>query len=89
MQKEIIKILKNENNNYESSKHLEDANLILENEVEKLQKNNESEFYLDEEFYDRMADEFSKKKNRPSIHHSQIKFDEESNNTQVDEEEEI
>ena len=36
-----------------------------------------------------MADEFSKKKNQPAIHHSQIRFDdeEESNNTEVDDEE--
>ena len=76
-------------NKYEVSKNSVDANLILEIEIDKLQKNNESEFYLDEEFYDRMADEFSKKKNQPAIHHSQIRFDdeEESNNTEVDDEE--
>ena len=78
-------------NKYEVSKHSGEANLILEIEIEKLQKNNESEFYLDDEFYDRMADEFIKKKNQPAINHLEIKLnddEEEPNNTEIDEDEE-
>lgn len=41
------------------------ADKLLEIEVEKLQKNNDSEFYLDDEFYERLADEFNKKQNPP------------------------
>ena len=36
----------------------QDADVILELEIEKLQKNNDSEFYLDDDFYDRMANEY-------------------------------
>jgi hypothetical protein len=49
------------------SASLNDEDMLVEFEVDKLQKNNESEFYLDDEFYDRLENEFKDKQNLPAI----------------------
>lgn len=67
----------------------QEAGLIIELEIEKLQKNNDSEFYLDDEFYDRMANEYVEKQNpqRKPIDLSAIKFDDSVKDKTEDEEE--
>lgn len=74
---------------YESSndKTSKEADMILEIEVEKLQKNNDSEFYLDDEFYERLANEFNQKQNPPPLDHNDIRVDEEeaAHQTEVEE----
>jgi len=59
---------------------------LLEFEVEKLQKNNDSEFYLDDDFYERMANEFKDKQNIELIDADDIKIDlgKPSHNTEID-----
>lgn len=55
--------------------------------MEKLQKhNNDSEFYLDDEFYERMANEFIQKQNPPALSHNDIKLEEQAaNKTELEE----
>lgn len=59
---------------------------MFEIEVERFEKKNDSEFYLDEEFYDRMADELFQKEN-PGIRPIELgDNDKSSNKTEVDDE---
>lgn len=76
---------KREDKYKESEKESEDAEMILELEVEKLQKVNDSDFYLDEEFYERMANEYNKKQNPPILDHSEIRIEEaQANKTEIE-----
>jgi hypothetical protein len=52
-----------------------DAEMLLELEVEKLQKNNDSEFYLDDEFYERLEKEFNQKQNPQVLDPNSIQID--------------
>ena len=63
--------------------------MLVEFEVDKLQKNNESEFYLDDEFYDRLKNEFKDKQNPPAVSPADIQIDvsEKSNKTEDEEDE--
>jgi hypothetical protein len=52
-----------------------DAEMLLELEVEKLQKNNDSEFYLDDDFYERLENEFNQKQNPEELDPNDIQID--------------
>lgn len=52
-----------------------DAEMLLELEVEKLQKNNDSEFYLDDDFYERLENEFNQKQNPQVLDPNDIQID--------------
>ena len=59
------------------------AEIILELEVEKLQKN-ESEFFLDDEFYERMANDFEQKQNPEPIENDYIPLEERGSSHKTD-----
>mmetsp|Transcript_19735 Transcript_19735/g.17446 ORF Transcript_19735/g.17446 Transcript_19735/m.17446 type:complete len:219 (+) Transcript_19735:62-718(+) len=73
----------------DNSQNSDNAEMVVEIEVDKLQKNNESEFFLDEDFYERLADDFNKKQNPASIHHSDIQIEDKISSHKTEDEDNL